>query len=239
MSRAAAAALAASSCLRDGPRRGEPISFHASTALHGVPLLPDGGACCRRTAALSRARTVDVRQERRPTPPGREHEFLFGALGDAARGVSVGAELWPPSRPSMRRDSNDAQLPDERDVTAAFRHRGWTAYGELGRQPRGDDAASPPSSTGSATTRAISARAPAASSPPTASGSPTPPRSRARRSGSTPTTRSMGELSYTSDHHLLQVVIGKHADVDRVLTASGRWQFDSPPRTVLVARAFP
>src|SRR5207249_1402849 len=43
------------------------------------------------------------------------------------------------------------------------------------------------------------------------------------------------ELSYTGDRHLLQVSVGEHADSVHPLTATGRWQFDVTPRTVLVA----
>jgi hypothetical protein len=43
------------------------------------------------------------------------------------------------------------------------------------------------------------------------------------------------ELSYTDDRHLVQAAVGAQADSSHPFTATGRWQFDLSPRTVLVA----
>jgi hypothetical protein len=122
------------------------------------------------------------------------------------------------------------------EVTAAFRHRGFTLYGELGRQPRGDDprVASFEHWVGFNGTR-FGARA-----------GRFLPAYGVRLADHTSFTRApLGfdtddqvyglELSYTNDRHLLQVVEGKHADVERVVTTAARWQIDVAPRTVLVA----
>jgi hypothetical protein len=74
-------------------------------------------------------------------PTGREHEFLYGVLGDALKNASLGISLRP-----AHLDIEGPGFEETRDflmnaeLTAAFRTGAWTAYGQVGRQPRGDDA---------------------------------------------------------------------------------------------------
>ena len=73
--------------------------------------------------------------------PGREHEFLYGALGEAARPVSLGLELRPSHLELWSGSYRAARdLLMNADLTAAVQARGFTFYGELGRQPGGEHA---------------------------------------------------------------------------------------------------
>lgn len=170
-------------------------------------------------------------------PPGREHEFLFGALGDPPRGVSIGADLRPAHLDVDRagvRTTRDFLM--NADVTAAFRRGNWTAYGEIGRQPRRGDARIASFEHWLAyQTRRLGARA-----------GRFLPAYGVRLADHTSFTRATLdldnddqvyglELSYTGDRHLLQVLAGAHADSDNAFTATGRWQVDLGTRTVLVA----
>ena len=170
-------------------------------------------------------------------PQGREHEFLFGALGDAARAVSIGVDLWP-----AHLDVDASGFDETRnflmnaDIMAAVRYGNWTAYGELGRQPRGDDArvASFEHWLGYQARR-LGARA-----------GRFLPAYGIRFSDHTSFTRATLdldtddqvyalELNYSGDRHLVQVSAGAHADASHDFTATGRWQLDLSSRTALVA----
>ncbi len=71
----------------------------------------------------------------------REHEFLFGLLGQSTGRVSLGLELRPASlNIDFDGGSFNRNFLMNADVTAAFRSGSWTAYAEAGRQGR---AASP------------------------------------------------------------------------------------------------
>lgn len=70
-------------------------------------------------------------------PASREHEFLWGALGDKLAPLSVGVDLRPAHL--------DVRFPGGEltrdffmtaDLQAAYQRNGWTAYGEFGREPR-------------------------------------------------------------------------------------------------------
>jgi hypothetical protein len=69
--------------------------------------------------------------------PEREHEFLWGALGDRLGALSLGATFRP-----ARLDLNftggslTRKFIMNADVAAAFRRNGWTLYAEVGRQGR-------------------------------------------------------------------------------------------------------
>lgn len=169
--------------------------------------------------------------------PAREHEFLFGALGDALGGVSVGADMRP-AHLDVETDAFETtrDFLMNAEVSAAFRRRAWTVYGALGRQPRGSDArvASFEHWAGYAGV-SLGARA-----------GRFLPAYGVRLADHTSFTRApLGldnddqvygvELSYTNDRHLLQVTAGKQADAEHVATAAGRWQIDVAPRAVVVA----
>ena len=72
--------------------------------------------------------------------PSREQDFLFGALGKGLGPVSVGLELLP-----AHLSVDAAGYSSSRDflmnaaLAAALQYRKWTFYGQVGRQPRGDD----------------------------------------------------------------------------------------------------
>ena len=240
MTRAAAVALAALLvCSAAGRAAAEPIflsrQYVRCTGCHFSPT--GGGLLTPYGRSLSREELSTFGKSRGSGSPGREQEFLFGALGDALGPVSVGVELWP-----AHLDVDAAGFSSTRnflmnaDVTVAFRHANWTAYGELGRQPRGGDTriASFEHWLGYQTPH-VGARA-----------GRFLPAYGIRFSDHTSFTRApLGldtndqvyalELSYTGDRHLLQVSVGEHADAGRAFTTTGRWQFDLSPRTVLVA----
>ena len=240
MRRAAAVVLAALSLLAPAGRAvAEPIflsrQYVRCTGCHYSPT--GGGLLTPYGRSLSREELSTFGKSRGSGPSGREHEFLFGALGDALRPVSVGAELWPAHLDVDAGGFNSTRnFLMNADVTVAFRHESWTAYGELGRQPRGGDTriASFEHWLGYQT-RHLGARA-----------GRFLPAYGVRLADHTSFTRAtLGldtndqvyalELSYTDDRHLLQVSVGEHADGDRAFTTTGRWQFDLTPRTVLVA----
>jgi hypothetical protein len=238
--RAAAAALAALFLIAAaGPAAAEPIflsrqytrctNCHFSAA--GGGLLTDYGR------SLSREELSTFGKSSGSGPPGREHEFLFGLLGDATGPVSLGVDLWP-----AHLDVDASGFTETRNflmnanITAAIRHGGWTAYGELGRQPRGDDArvASFEHWLGYQATH-LGARA-----------GRFLPAYGIRFSDHTSFTRAtLGldtddqvyalELNYSDDRHLVQVSAGEHADASHDFTATARWQFDLTSRTALVA----
>lgn len=176
-------------------------------------------------------------------PEGREHEFLFGVLGNTGP-LSLGIDLRP-SR--LRFDFGDVtsnrNLLMNAEVTAALRQGPWTFYGQLGRQPRGDDAriASFEHWVGYQSERGPGARA-----------GRFVPAYGVRLADHTSFTRALLELdnddqvyalelSYKSARHLVQLSVGpgRADDVDdaerRAFTASGRFQLDLTPRAVLVA----
>jgi len=169
--------------------------------------------------------------------PSREHEFLFGALGDALTGVSVGADVRP-AHLDVETDAFETtrDFLMNAEVSAAFRRKLWTVYGALGRQPRGSE------------TRIASFEhwASYSSSRLGARAGRFLPAYGVRLADHTSFTRApLGfdnddqvyglELSYTNERHLLQVTAGKQADAEHVATAAGRWQIDVAPRAVLVA----
>lgn len=239
MRRASVVALAALVLVAAArPAAAEPIflsrQYARCTNCHFSPT--GGGLLTPYGRSLSREELSTFGRSPGSSPSGREHEFLFGTLGDALRPVSVGVELWP-----AHLDVDAAGFESTRnflmnaDITAAVRHRNWTAYGELGRQPRGGDVriTSFEHWLGYQTPH-LGARA-----------GRFLPAYGIRFADHTSFTRApMGldtndqvyalELNYTGDRHLLQVAVGAHADSAHPFTASGRWQFDLTPRAVLV-----
>ena len=65
--------------------------------------------------------------------------FLFGLLGDSLGELSLGVNLRPSHlRFEFGGTSSTRDLLMNADVTGAWRHGGFTLYGEFGRQPLGD-----------------------------------------------------------------------------------------------------
>lgn len=78
------------------------------------------------------------------TPPGAEaarrgeHEFLYGALGNALGPVQLGLEMRPSRlRVDFPGGHQDRSLLMTLDLVAAVQTNGWTAYGSIGREPGG------------------------------------------------------------------------------------------------------
>jgi hypothetical protein len=116
MRRAAAATLAALLLAAGNVARAEPIflsrQYVRCTGCHFSPT--GGGLLTPYGRSLSREELSTFGKSRGASPSGREHEFLFGALGDSLRDVSVGLELWPAHRRGCGGIPLDGQLPDER-----------------------------------------------------------------------------------------------------------------------------
>ena len=135
--RVAAVALAALSFLSAaGPAAAEPIFLSRQYArCTGCHFSPTGGGLLTPIRAVSVARgALHVRQEQRFGDAGpRARVPVRRRSVDALGPVSVGADLWP-----AHLDVDAAGFQSTRnflmnaDVTVAFRHENWTAYGELG-----------------------------------------------------------------------------------------------------------
>lgn len=174
---------------------------------------------------------------------GREQEFLFGALRDATGPVKLGLELRP-SHLKLEGPGYDStrDLLMNASFQAAFTRGGWTVFGEVGRQPRGDDprVASFEHWVSYRSPRGLGVRA-----------GRFLPAYGIRFADHTSFTRApLGldnedqvyavELSFAGDRHLVQVSagpgladsVGKSAE--RAFTTSARWQYDFTPRVVLV-----
>jgi hypothetical protein len=173
----------------------------------------------------------------------REHEFLFGLLGDALGPVST----WIALRPAHldvdapgRRTSRDFLMNAE--IAAAFQKNEWTLYAQVGRQPVGSD------ERVESFEHWVSYKA--ASGLGVRAGRFFPAYG-IRFSDHTAFTRSSlaldtthqvyaVEMSYTGNRHLFQASVGPgFADdvgdsEERAFTATGRWQFDLRPKVVLV-----
>src|SRR5688500_18074944 len=121
------------------PRAGaEPMflskQYTRCTSCHYSPtgggLLTPYGRSLSRELSTTGGRTGQV--------SGRDHEedFLWGALGDRLGSVGVGLD----ARPShLRFDLPVGDLSRSflmtLDLIAAYQRKGWTVYGEIGRQP--------------------------------------------------------------------------------------------------------
>jgi hypothetical protein len=182
-----------------------------------------------------------------PKSAHKEEDFLFGLLGDSLRPVDVGIDLRP-SHLSFGGVTSDRNIFMTADLLAAWRSHGWTVYGEVGRQlrvqPDGTEAAKLDSyehwvgyqSEGGLGFR-VGRFFPAYG---------------VRLADHTAFTRvGLGfdkydqvyalELSRSTEHHLLQLSFGPgpadaviNDDGRKVFTATGRFQMDLNPRTVLV-----
>ena len=204
-----------------------------------------GGLLTPYGRSLSREELSTFGASRGSGTPGREQEFLFGALGKGLGPVSVGIDLRP-SHLSL----DSAGYSSSRDflmnaaLAAALQFRKWTFYGQVGRQPRGDDArvTSFEHWVAYQSDKGLGVRV-----------GRFLPAYGVRLADHTAFTRAtLGfdnddqiygvELSYKSDRQLVQVAAGPgraesllNDDEQGAFTAAGRWQFDLRPRTVLVA----
>jgi hypothetical protein len=243
------AALALVGSAATAPLAAEPIflsrQYAHCTNCHYSPT--GGGLLTPYGRSLSREELSTWGKSPGATPSGREHEFLFGALGDALGPVSVGVELRPAhlsfSYPGTS-DSRDFFM--NADVTAAFRAGRWTFYGEFGRQPRTDGTLYRSfehwvSYEGGDGGQGFGVRV----------GRFLPAYGVRFADHTTFTRTPLGldnqdqvyavEGSYKDARNLVQVSIGPGRAEDvtdsdkRAITASGRYQFDITPRTVIVA----
>ena len=95
-----------------------------------------GGVLTPYGRALSREELSTFGSSGGSSTPGREHEFLYGAFGDALGPVSVWVDLRPADLEvdaPGRRTSRDFLMNAE--VAAALQKGSWTFYAQLGRQP--------------------------------------------------------------------------------------------------------
>lgn len=84
---------------------------------------------------LSTFRRVSTRPASENTVAGEE-AFLYGLMGQALGPVQLGVSLRPSYLHYERGTFSDSRyLLMNADVAGAWRGRGWTAYGELGRKP--------------------------------------------------------------------------------------------------------
>lgn len=203
-----------------------------------------GGLLTPYGRSLSREELSTFGRSRDSSSPGREQEFLFGALGDALGPVGVGIDLRPShldiEAPGF---STTRNLLMNAELTAAMQHGSWTFYGSVGRQPRGNDprVASFEHWISYKTQRGLGVRA----------GRFIPAYGVKLADHTSFTRASLGldndrqvyglELSFTGARHLVQMSAGPgfadsvDEEATRAFTATGRWQFDLRPRVVLVA----
>jgi hypothetical protein len=175
-----------------------------------------------------------------------EQAFLWGVLGTKLGGLNAGISLRP--------SHVDVRLPGglketrtfmmNADLTLAYQAKGWTVYGEIGRQPRdsGHDVDSYEHWIGYRSEKGFSVRA----------GRFFPAYGIRFADHTGYTRRPLGfdtfdqvyalEGTYSGDKHLTQVSIGPgyadallHDDGRQAFTATARFQWDLTPRTVLVA----
>ena len=75
-----------------------------------------------------------------PDKPGKEEQFLWGALGDALGPVQLGVELRPSHlRTSFAGFTDSRNILMTADVIGAVQHGGVTVYGQVGRDPVNDE----------------------------------------------------------------------------------------------------
>ncbi|HYU41823.1 MAG TPA: hypothetical protein VEQ84_06705 [Vicinamibacteria bacterium] len=179
-----------------------------------------------------------------PSRAGEEGP-LFGLLGDSLGPVSVGIDLRP-SHLDVRfpAGKDDRNLLMNAAIWAAFRAKGWTMYGELGRQPlrSGTRVDSFEHWVGYQSEKGLGFRA----------GRFLPAYGIRFADHTAFNRRPLGldtvdqiygvELSHTTDRHLIQVAAAPgradsiiHDDGTRGFVASARFQLDLSTRMVLVA----
>jgi hypothetical protein len=175
-----------------------------------------------------------------------EQGFLFGVLGNRLGNLSLGIDLRP-SHLDVRfpGGKDDRNLLMNAEITAAFRAKNWTVYGELGRQPlraQGTRVDSWEHWVGYQSEKGLGFRA----------GRFLPAYGIRFADHTAYNRRPLGldtfdqiygvELSHTTDRHLVQLAAGPGRadsivdnDGTRGFVASARVQVDLSTRTVLVA----
>ena len=205
-----------------------------------------GGLLTPYGRSLSRQELSTFGRSRGSAPAGREQEFLYGALRDSTGPLSLGIDLRP-----SHLDLEGPGYAETRDflmnldLQAAVTHGGWTFYGSLGRQPRGDDprVTSFEHWVGYRGGSGLGVRA----------GRFLPAYGVHLADHTSFTRAPLGldnedqvyalEASWSGARHLVQVSAGPgYADSvgkseERAFTATGRWQVDLTPRVVLVSSA--
>ena len=232
--------------LAAAPSAGEPIflsrQYSRCTNCHYSPT--GGGLLTPYGRSLSREELSTFGRSRGSGSPGREQEFLFGATGNALGPVNLGIDLRPSH---LDVDSSGFSATRDflmnADLTAALQRGRWTFYGQVGRQPRGDDArvASFEHWVSFRTQKGLGVRA--GRFLPAYGVKVADHTSFNRATLELDNDRQVYglELSFTGDRHLVQLSAGPgfadtvDDDGRREFTATGRWQFDLRPRVVLVA----
>jgi hypothetical protein len=102
---------------------------------------PTGGGLLSAYGRSLSSRELSVTGNRLPVDadseaPDREAQFLWGALGDTLRPLQLGIDLRPSHlRSSFSGFTSTRDLLMNADIIAAVEARGWTFYGEAGREP--------------------------------------------------------------------------------------------------------
>jgi hypothetical protein len=123
-----------------GPAGAEPIflsrQYTRCTTCHYSPT--GGGLLTPYGRSLSRQElsTTGWSPHGQAQAAGTEEAFLWGALGNSLGPVSVGIDLRPAHlNLDFGGTSTSRDMFMTADVLAAYRVKGWTLYGELGREP--------------------------------------------------------------------------------------------------------
>jgi hypothetical protein len=234
------------------PAAAEPIflarQYARCTTCHYSPtggglLTPYGRSLTREELSTMRGKSHG--QAGATGPAQGEEGFLFGALGDTLGPVSVGIDLRPGHLDVRFPGGDDKRdLLMNADIAAAYQGHRWTVYGELGRQPfaTGTRVDSWEHWLQYQTAGGLGIRA----------GRFLPAYGIRFADHTAFNRRPLGldtldqvyglELSSSTDRHLLQVMASPgradsivHDDGRKAFNASGRFQYDVSPRTVLVA----
>ena len=124
-----------------GPLSAEPIflarQYARCTTCHFSPT--GGGLLTPYGRSLTREELSTMGRGHSSAPasgPGGEQAFLFGVLGSRLGNLSLGIDLRP-GHLDVRFPGGEEKrdLLMNAEITAAYRAKGWTVYGELGRQP--------------------------------------------------------------------------------------------------------
>ena len=236
--RTALAFTIAAGLLAPAATTAEPIflsrQYTRCTTCHFSPT--GGGLLTPYGRSLSREELSTFGQGGGAPTAGREHEFLYGALGDALKNVSLGIDLRP-----AHLDIDTEGFEETRDflmnaeIVAAVRFSRWTAYAQLGRQPRGDDARVTSfehwlgyqgERAGLRAGRFLPAYGVKFADHTSFN--------RATIGLDNDDQLYAAEASFTGERHLVQLTGGVEADGEHAFKAAARWQFDVSPRVVLV-----
>ena len=121
------------------PAQAEPAflsrQYTRCTSCHISPT--GGGLLSSYGRSLSgRELSMTSRMSSDPSKPGREEQFLWGALGNALGPVQLGAQLRPSHiRTAQGNFSDGRNIWMQADLLGAVQHGGFTFYGEAGRNP--------------------------------------------------------------------------------------------------------